>query len=249
VQFFKDLIWLIDQIGAGAVGIKTISDLLKLKYPAVVAALDYILRSTFTAEIEAQDRVRDGTYRGLVLAIESYLHHPDDAKRDAATKLHVLVEHYGNIARQGYNDESAAIDDILREFAMEKNAAFITTLGLGAWVAELAAANARFSDLMHDRYNEETAQRPAIPMRVARVAVDEQFHALITRVEAIVALNGIDFTPELSAFVTEYNILAGKYKKILALERGRRAAAKGEGDEDEGIDEGIDEGNGTEETE
>ncbi|MDR2413701.1 MAG: hypothetical protein LBD64_01785, partial [Odoribacteraceae bacterium] len=70
--------------------------------------------------------------------------------------------------------------------------------------------------------------------------------ALVNRVEAIVTLNGIDFTPELSGFVTEYNIIATRYKNILAQEKGRREAAKNKEEEENNEENGNEnnEGNG-----
>jgi hypothetical protein len=49
-------------------------------------------------------------------------------------------------------------------------------------------------------------------------------HKIVRRVESIVELNGIDFTPELGLFVQEYNAIARRYKHILAQEEGRRKA-------------------------
>jgi hypothetical protein len=90
---------------------------------------------------------------------------------------------------------------------------------------------------MHDRY-EEVAKRPATRMREARAAVDKTFHALVARLEAVITLNGIDFTPELAPFVAEFNAIATRYKNILAIEHGRRAAAA---NKDENANDGNDE--------
>jgi hypothetical protein len=86
--------------------------------------------------------------------------------------------------------------------------------------------NNAFIAAMRDRY-EEVAKRPATRMREARAAVDKTFHALVARLEAVITLNGIDFTPELAPFVAEFNAIATRYKNILAIEHGRRAAAAG----------------------
>jgi hypothetical protein len=47
---------------------------------------------------------------------------------------------------------------------------------------------------------------------------------LLDRVEAAATLLGLDSNPDLAAFVEEYNIVAERYKHILAQEKGHRAA-------------------------
>jgi hypothetical protein len=138
--------------------------------------------------------------------------------------LQVVIENYGDITRKTYDDESAAINDLLREFATGGHAPHVATLALGEWTQQLAAANDAFIALMRQRYG-EIARDPDARMKDARAAVDNHFRAMIDRLEAIITLNGIDFAEELAPFVNEYNALAGRYKHVLAVEKGRRDAA------------------------
>ncbi|MDR0544055.1 MAG: hypothetical protein LBG30_01720, partial [Odoribacteraceae bacterium] len=61
----------------------------------------------------------------------------------------------------------------------------------------------------------------------------EKFIEMTDRVEAIILLNGIDFTPELSTCVDEFNVITTRFKNILAQEQGRRKAAAASDDETE----------------
>jgi hypothetical protein len=70
-------------------------------------------------------------------------------------------------------------------------------------------------------------------MQEVRVLVDDAFFAILDRIEAMIILNGIDYTAALAPFVDEYNTLAERYKHRLAIEKGRRAANKDEEEEDE----------------
>jgi hypothetical protein len=54
---------------------------------------------------------------------------------------------------------------------------------------------------------------------------------MVARVEAAATLLGLDSNPDLAAFATEYNIIAGKYKQILAQEKGRRKSSSAKDDE------------------
>ncbi|MDR0766452.1 MAG: DUF6261 family protein [Odoribacteraceae bacterium] len=235
VQFTKDIIALIDKIGAGAVGIKAIADKLKISYATMAAALDNITKSGFTEKIKEQDSIRDGIYRGLAATIHAATLHFDPATREAADSLKVVIDNYAHLLRKSYNDESAAIDDMLREFTSTTYAPSITALGLDGYVTQLSAANARFFELIHQRYDEEAA-RVAVPMKKARAVVEEDLHAMVARVEAAATLLGLDSNPDLAAFATEYNIIASKYKQTLAQEKGRRKSSSSN-KEDEGNDE------------
>jgi hypothetical protein len=227
VEFNEDFSAAVNKHGAGSIGIKTLFDAYTPLLAGEVALLDMIRKSELTARIEEQDRVRDDIYRGIVAAVASSLHHFTPAKRDAAGRLQVVIDNYGDISRKTYDDESAAINDILREFSTADHAPLVTLLALGEWTTQLAAANARFIELIRERYG-ELSQRPTARMKSARAAVDELLHAMIDRLEAVVLLNGIDFSDELSPFIHEYNTLATRYKNILASERGRRAAESSE---------------------
>ncbi|MDR2414524.1 MAG: DUF6261 family protein [Odoribacteraceae bacterium] len=249
VQLVSDTIGIVDVIGAGAVGVKTISDLLRVKRDDAEKHLDTVKKSIFTGKIVEQDKVRDGTLRGFAMAVKSYLHHANAEKRDAATHLQIIIDNYGSMERRTYDDESAAIHDILTELATAGIAPLVALLGLGEWVAQLTADNNRFFELMHERYKEE-ANRPS-SMKESRAALAETQQALVDRVEALATLNGLDSSPELAEFVAEYNAMAARYKRILAIEKGRRAAShegnEGDDDEENEENEGNDEGNDDEE--
>jgi hypothetical protein len=77
---------------------------------------------------------------------------------------------------------------------------------------------------MHDRYD-QTIQRPEISMKDARAAATVKFSEIVDRVEGIIIVNGVDFTPELANFVKEFNAVTTRYKNILKQEQGRRKAA------------------------
>ena len=182
-----------------------------------VSVLDLIRKSGLTGEIDEQDHRRDAIFRGFADAVKSALHHFDAAKRDAATRLELVFAHYGNIAVKTLDQETAAIDDILRELD-SAHSADVATLALGDWALQLNAENSRFKELMAARYG-ETAARPSIRMKTARIAVDKSLREIFTRIEALALINGgAAFEP----FIKELNAVMERYKNILAQEKGRR---------------------------
>ncbi|MDR0543786.1 MAG: DUF6261 family protein, partial [Odoribacteraceae bacterium] len=168
------------------------------------------------------------------LATRAFLRHPDPEKRGASERLVIVIEKYGNIPKKTYDDKSAAIEDLVKEFSNATHAPMVILLGLGEWVTLLKAANDAFGALMLRRYAERT--RRTVPMKIARVAVEEKIEEIVARVESIINLNGLDSSPELALFVKEYNEIVKRYRNILKQEQGRRKAhhadAEDEVDED-----------------
>jgi hypothetical protein len=218
VELNKTFSTLVEKYGAAQLNIQSLFDYYQTQFNAEVSILDLIRKSELTEEIVEQDHRRDGIYRGFVDAVKSALNHFDYQKREAARKLEVIVEHYGNIAAKTLDQETAAIDDLLREVLTDQYATLLATLGLTDWANELKLANERFTQLMLARYS-ESAQRPTIQMKATRLEVDKALRAILNQVEALVLVNGID---NYYAFIKDVNVVLERYKHILTQEKGQR---------------------------
>jgi hypothetical protein len=227
VEYHGDVNALLSRVGPGSLGVKNLADDHAARLAEEIAAFDVIRKSDLTAKIEELDRQRNDTYRGLVSAVESNLHHFEPAKRDAATALKIILDHYGNITTRPYDDQAALTTDLVAELSLPDHAARVTTLLLAPWVTELSRVNTEFIETMRERYT-ELSKRPAGNMKDARVAVDKLFHAILARIDAVVLLNGIDFSEELSPFIAELNEISTRYKNILAAHLARHPAGSPE---------------------
>jgi hypothetical protein len=223
--FHDDARTLIKKSGPGALGVTSQVPPYEAALDAELAQLDVIRESPLTAEVHEKDHLRDQAHNGLKTAAEALAAHPDATKRAAAKRILAIIKHYGAIARRTYNDESAAILDILRELATPENKALVAAAGLEAWVEQLEAANAAFLTVIRAR-DTEVSQRPTANMKDAREATDIALQAIIDRVEAMITLNGITYTAALAPFVAEWNTLVERYKHTLAQEQGHREASK-----------------------
>jgi hypothetical protein len=191
----------------------------KTAYDAEVAVLDVILKSEYTAEIHDQDHRRDGIYRGFSDEIQSSCRHFNPEKREAGLRVKNVLDHYGNISAKPLDQETAAIDDLLRELTSGVYPPLITTLGCGDWLTQLDIENKALKALMAKRYD-ESAKRPTTNMRITRQETDRSLHALFDQIEALVLVNGITaYEP----FIRDVNAILERYKNILAQEAGRRA--------------------------
>jgi hypothetical protein len=192
-----------------------------------VDILDVIRKSEYTGEISAQDHVRDGIFRGLADAVKSSLHHFNADKRKAAARMEVVLEHYGNIAAKAFDQETAAIDDLLRELN-DHHAADVQMLLLNDWLTQLDAENRTFKQLMSERYT-EVSRRPTTRMKAARADTDRALRTMLNMLEALTAVHGVDaYLP----FLNELNAVSERYKNQLAQAAGRRAKAKSGNDEE-----------------
>jgi hypothetical protein len=169
-----------------------------------------------------EDHVRDGLFRGFADNVKSNLHHFDPAKREAAKKVEIVLEHYGNIAHKSLDEETAAIEDLYRELLKPDNYPQVIALGLGPWMEELVQASRRLEQLMMERYD-EAAQRPNVHMQNIRKEIDKVFRSILDLLEALIRVNGAGTN---KAFIAELNVVMERYKDILAQEAGRRHPVK-----------------------
>jgi hypothetical protein len=207
-------------------GISPQYDTFKTSLNTEVGVLDVIMKSEYTGEISAQDAVRDGIFRGFDNAVKSAENHFNADKRRAAERIRVVLDHYGNIAVKAFDQETAAIDDLLRELNANY-AADMQLLSLTDWLTQLDAENQKFKTLMSERYA-ETARRPRTRMKAARIETDRSLRAILDMVEALAAVNGAEpYQP----FIDELNAVSERYKNLLAQASGKRAKSKAEENE------------------
>jgi hypothetical protein len=188
-----------------------------------VSVLDVVRKSEYTIEINAQDHVRDGIFRGFADAVQSVCRHFNPDKRKSAGKISVALEQYGNIAAKTFDQESAAIDDLLRELN-DRHSDDVTLLGLSEWTKQLDTENQTFKQLMSERYT-EAAQRPATRMKSARAETDKTLRTMLDMVDALARVNGdAAYLP----FINELNAVSARYRNQLAQTAGRRPKPEGE---------------------
>ncbi|MDR2292359.1 MAG: DUF6261 family protein [Prevotellaceae bacterium] len=217
VQFNENVNSVFVKYNPQALGIKALYDLYKLAFDNEIEALDIIRKSEITAKITDQDHRRDTVYRGFVDTVKGAMNHFDTAHSEAANLLYNIIQHYGNIAKKTLDDETAAINDLVRELNQPAPAQAITLLNVQMWLDKLVEENDQFTALMTERYV-ETAEQTPLRMSQTRTEIDKYYHAIISQIEnqwlASSAVNG--------AFVRELNAVIERFKNILAQEKGEQ---------------------------
>jgi hypothetical protein len=221
VQFNESINRLFDKYPPQTLGVAPLYERYKPAFDNELDALDFIRKSENTEPIVEQDRTRDGIFRGFADLIKGAMHHFDPACREAARRLHDVFTHYGNIARKTFDDETAAINDLMRELQQPALTEAVMLLGLAAWRDKLAEENAKFEQLMMDRYS-ETAGKTSFRMKTARAEVDKFYHAIVNQLE-ILMMTG---DSSIENFIRELNAVIERFRNILAQERGERKGSK-----------------------
>jgi len=184
-------------------------------------ALNIVRKSIYTDPLVEADGNRDTTFRGASDSVEAATRHFRPEVRQAAQRVKILLDHYGNLAKEPLNEETSKIntliDDLNNDFTAD-----VATLGLGEWLVQLKADNDTFAMLVNARYTEESL-KPEAEMKKVRLEVDEAYKKITNRINALIEVEGETIY---QTFVKELNRRVKKYNDIVAQRRGRKQAEK-----------------------
>lgn len=184
-------------------------------------ALVAISKSATTEEIEIADKNRDFTFRGLADRVTNSLNHFNPEVREAARRVKVIFDEYGNLAPKPNDEESGLISSLIADLRA-KVPAEIQTLAIVDWMDELERLNKVFIVLEATR-NSEEASRTELRMKQVRVQVDAAYKKIVKRINALIVVNG---EAPYAEFVKELNARISRAQDSIALSKAQ--TAKGE---------------------
>ena len=206
-------------------GILKIEQLFENDYLPAYAALDEaitkILKNSFTDERSDSDRQRDQTFRGTVDTLNAGLNHFDPEVQEAARKLKIVFDTFGNVAQLPLNEETSAIYNLVQEIT-ENHAASAAKLNLTLWLAKLKADNEAYEALVTGGYEEEAA-KTELRAKQTRTQIDKVVRRIIERLEALITIEG---ETNYAEFVRRLNLQLDRYANTLAQRRGIAAAKR-----------------------
>jgi hypothetical protein len=215
-QFHTECKNLIEKYGASALGIGELYQ----NYPICInnesEALKKITKSAYTEDLIVADDHRDSIYRGMTDMLQGSANHFRTEIRQATARLQVVFGHYGNLAIKSYDEETTTINNLISELS-SASAGDISTIDLTEWVAELQAANQAFVSLFQSRYDENTAKTRLV-MRQVREETDNLFRSMVTRINALIIVNG---EKDYVAFAKDVNERIDHFRQILLQRKGR----------------------------
>ena len=183
-------------------------------------ALVAITKSATTEELEAADKNRDFTFRGTADKVTNSLNHFDPQVREAAKRVKVIFDTYGNLVPKPDDEESGLISSLIEDLRT-KVPADIATIQLVDWIAELERLNNAFITLEATR-NSEEAKKSELRMKKVRVVVDVAYNKIVKRINALIIVNG---EAPYAEFVKELNVRIGRAQDSIALSRGQAKTA------------------------
>ena len=215
-QFHFEFDKLVRKCGLAALKIETQFEAYVPLFKDEDTALKKIVKSAITPEIQEADKHRDHIFRGMADAHKAALNHFNPDKQNAAKRLKVVFDTYGNVAQKPLNEQTSAIINMIQEI-LDAYAADSRLIGIDEWATQLRECNDVVSGLIRERYN-ETAARTDIVMKEARAKVDEAYRIITERINALAIVDGVaayeDFIRTLNAMISNYSaILAQRYGK------------------------------------
>jgi predicted Zn-dependent protease len=127
-------------------------------------------------------------YNGIVTILKGKLCHYDDNRLQAAQRLMVLFEKYGNPTMLPYNEETAILLSLVADLE-SKLFEDIALLNLQKWVGNLKRANVNFDKLMSD-HRFEYLEKEYPPLRIAKLSTDDTHSRLVELLQAQILING-----------------------------------------------------------
>jgi hypothetical protein len=172
--------------------------------------VDYIRKSDYSAKIADADQRLDRAVVGFGETVRNALHHFRPEVADAALSLKNLTKTYGTIIRKSYDEELAAVTNLLQELdgAYAEKVALIG--GLHEWITEIRTTSESVAELLALR-NTEKAAKPQERMTNVRRETDAAYRDMVARVEAQALIEG---ETEYLPFVKELNELVERFNKI-----------------------------------
>jgi hypothetical protein len=219
---FKDLVTL---TGVDALRIADLYASYLAAYANEEIALKKIEKSVATDEIEAADRARDFTFRGLVSTVQGALYHFEPEQAAAARSLKVVFDTYGNLAAKPLHEETAGLYNLVQQLRGDSSPE-VSRLGLQGWVDRLAADNAAFDALVKSR-NTEGAAKTQLTVKATRAAVDRAYLAIAERIDALMVVEGeaayADFVGKLNGFIEMYKQRMAQREGVAAAKREKES--------------------------
>jgi hypothetical protein len=230
LQFHENACELITKTGADVHCMVQLPAMYVEKISNEKLALDFIGASELAGALKAADAWRDSLLRGFAGVMKGYTDHYDEAMRNDARLLWKLTDHYSNITHRGLDAKTAAISDLARELTTPAHLPALKRLNLDEWLGKILEANAAYSALTMQRYD-ETALRTPYRMKSCRPETDRVYRGMVNEIENQALKD--DMKPGMTEFIARLNAIVTHYNTIIAQEEARREAEKKRKEEEE----------------
>lgn len=226
LAFHRQMLTYIEKKTAAALNVEETFETYKQQFDKEQAAFMPQRKSAFSDDITAAHQQRGKVYQGLKHVLKASTFQWDENKASVAKFMLAVLKHFGDISKKGKLGATGAAAS-LTSTCKKNYATELALLGATEWIDALEEANEQVKALM-DKRNSELAKLPDVRMVDVRPEVDEAYHSLIRRVNAMVNLQGIE---QFAEFVNTANAIISDYRLKLAQHLGRLAKKRQEREE------------------
>ncbi|MFW5663016.1 MAG: DUF6261 family protein, partial [Bacteroidota bacterium] len=132
---------------------------------------------------------------------------------------------YGNVREMSYNEETAALTNLVEDYGKPENAAHCETVGITHWIAALKQENNNTQALINER-NAELAGKDSGDVKAERAEIDPEYEKIVDRLNAMATLEMA--SPEAQDFIRQLNQRIKYYNNTLSMREGRNTAEEEE---------------------
>lgn len=218
-QFITDIKVLISKATPEELGVAEINTSFNTAFNAEDAAMKVELGSSQSKVIKNLDGIRDKSWNALNQRVDAAVICPVEAEAKAGEALKRVFNLYGDKRQAPYNEESAALTNLVADLLSPANKPHCETLGITTWVEVLKTQNEAFQAALNSR-NEELAGRTSGNTWAFREDVDKYYQKMVDRINSTIELNLAK--PGVEKFVKEVNQKIAYYKNVIAIRKGRK---------------------------
>ena len=216
-QFHTEFRSLITKEGAQNLKIEALFDAYTPLYDKEDEGIKRVTKSALTGKIHEADKARDDMYTGMAEINAASLKHYRPTVREAAQKLKILFDTYGDVSKKPLNEQTSAVYNILQELK-GRYVAQTRIVGIDGWATELETRNQIFDALVKERFDEAAAKTDVV-VKTARVELDAAYDAIVERINAFTVIEGGALYER---FAKTLNTIISKYTAILNARLGRK---------------------------
>jgi len=217
-QFMTDVDQLITTATPLELGIDGLYPSFKTTLTAEDATMRTELGSIRSKTIEELDTLRDKTWNAILLRVKSTLLSPIAIEVESALIIKRIIDLYGDVRSKTYNEESAAITNLVNDLMLPANSDHLNLTGINMWVNALQMQNEQFKTIFNER-NAEFAERESGDVRAIRLQIDPLYEKLVERINATIVMEIAK--PAAISFVSQLNEKIRYYKTTLAARATR----------------------------
>ncbi len=185
---------------------------LNLAIQVGLQSLGSTTKQGLTKLIRQADSFRDDSYTSLRDHVKAGLSRHNAAYQEACKALWAVFEKNGlRLYNLGDEEESSAIDSLLRDLGTTEMQAHLTTINAVEWLNELAADNQTFVDLCGQR-SSVRANDNTVQDNVAFMKVKSSLELMRSTMETLAEFDSVEglevVQAEVNQFITEANAAA-----------------------------------------